>query len=277
MSAQSALHLPGRLALLPLLLGLLGCGGGGGSGSHTDFTLSFTPGQLTARFFHNQRYGDNTFDPPVTASVNGTITPIPSGNLYVVIALDFPVFTGTPTLTPLGGNAFSVALTPDGTLAAGTHSGTLKIDMYGDAALTKHYSVAGNMLPYTLTVDPELTVTAKIDGVAATTAFSSSNTAVTAINGSTIYWNRGQPAAAFTLSPGKVLELQANIPVTWHSPDQFYPYGSLWSAPTVTSTTLTQTMAAPPDGTPGMTGNAYIAVPATGSQFGAGLIVDIQR
>ena len=272
MSAQLALPLARRLALLPLLLGC-----GGGSGSHTDFTLGFTPSQVTARFFHNQRSGENTFDTQVAASVNGTITPIPSGSLYVVIALDFPVFTGNPVLTALGGNAFSVTLTPDSTLAAGTHSGVMKIDLYGDAALTKHYNVAGNMLPYTLTVDPELTVTAKIDGVAAPNVFSSSNPAVTGINGSTIYWNHGQPAAAFTLPPGKVLELQASIPVTWHSPDQFYPYGSLWSAPTVTATTLTQTIAAPPEGTPGMVGNAYIAVPTLGSQFGAGLIVDVQR
>src|SRR5258705_2947950 len=224
MSAQSALHLPGRLALLPLLLGLFGCGGGGGSGSHTDFTLGFTPGRLPARFFHNQRFGDNTFAPPVTASVNGTITPIPSGSLYVVIALDFPVFTGAPTLTALGGNAFSVTLTPDGTLAAGSHSGSLKIDMYGDAALTKHYNVAGNMLPYTLTVDPELTVTARIDDVAASTAFSSSNTAVTPLNGSTIYSNPGQPAAPVPLSPGKRLQLQAKIPVTRPSPGPVYPH-----------------------------------------------------
>jgi hypothetical protein len=275
MSAQPALPTARPFALLLLLLGVLACGGG--SGSHPDFTLSFTPNRLTARFFHNQRYLENTSLQSIAASVTGTIEPLPTSTLYVVIVLDFPVFVGNPALSLLGGNAFSLTLAPEVNLEPGTHTGNLAFKMFQDAARTKPYSVAGGTLPYTLTVDPELTVTVKIDGVAASALFSSSNTAVTDINGSTIYWNHGQPAAAFTLAPGKVIELQASVPVTWHSPDQFYPYGSLWSAPTVTSTTLTQTIAAPPNGSSGLTGNAYIAVPTTGGQFGAGLIVDIQQ
>ena len=74
-----------------------------------------------------------------------------------------------------------------------------------------------------------------------------------------------------------MIELTASVPVTWHSPDQYYPYGSLWSAPTLTATTLRQTIAAPPGGTSGMMGNAYVAVPTGGRQFGAGLVVDIQQ
>jgi hypothetical protein len=276
MSTRPALRLARLLPLLPVLLGLA-CGGGGGSGSAPSFTLHFTPDRLTAQYFHNQHYLVNTYAAPATASVSGTIDPLPSGTLYVVLAFDAAVFVGNPSLNLLGGNAFSLSLTPDATLAPGAYTGNITIQLFQDAALTKPYSVTGGTLPYTLTVDPELTVTATIDGVVAGVVFSSSSTAVTDINGSTIYWNPSQPAAAFTLTPGQVLELQASVPVTWHSPDQFYPYGYLWQAPTITATTLTQTIAAPPDGIPGMTGNAYIAVPSAGGQFGAGLIVDIQR
>jgi hypothetical protein len=258
-----------------MLLGLIACGGGGGSGP--GFTLHFIPGRLTAQYFHNQHYLVNTSAPLVTASVSGTIDPVPSGTLYVVLVLDAAVFVGAPSVSLLGGNAFSLSLTPDTNLAAGTHNGNISIQMFQDAARTMPYSVSGGTLPYTLTVAPELTVTTVIDGVVAGVTFSSSSTAVTDINNSTIYWNPSQPATAFTLKPGQVLELRSSVPVTWHSPDQFYPYGSLWQAPTITATTLTQTIAAPPDGTSGMTGNAYIAVPSAGGQFGAGLIVDIVR
>jgi len=273
MSAQLALPLARPLASVFLLAGLFACGGGGSS--KADFTLSFTPDRLTARYFHNQHHGVNTFTPPVTATVNGTIDPVPTSNLYVLVMVDSPVFQGNPSLVSLGGNAFSLTLTPDLSLAAATHSGNLTIQMFQDSALSKPYTVAGGTLPYTLTVDPELTVTVKIDGVVAPQIFSSSNTAVTDINQSTIYWNGLQPPASFSLAPGKVIELTASVPVTWHSPDQFNPYGSLWSAPTVTATTLRQTMAAPSGGTSGMTGNAYIAVPTAAGQFGAGLVVDI--
>jgi len=275
MFTRPALRLARPLALLPLLLGLFACGGGGGSSAAPAFTLHFTPGQLTAQFFHNQTYLQNTYANPVTAGVTGTIDPLPSGTLYVLIVVDAPVFVGDPAVSVLGGNAFSLSLTPDTNLAAGTYTGNLTIQLFQDATATNPYSVTGGTLPYTLTVDPELTVTATIDGVPAGVVFSSSNTAVTSINGSTIYWNPAQPAAAVDLTPGQVLELQASVPVTWYSPDQFYPYGYLWQAPTVTATTLTQTIAAPPSGTTGITGNAYIAVPTAGGQFGAGLIVDI--
>jgi hypothetical protein len=265
-----------RLALLPLLLGLAACGGGG-SGSSPGFTLRFTPGQLAARYFHNQHHLQNTSEPPVVASVTGTIDPLPSGIVYVVVVEDLPVFQGTPSVTLLGGNAFSLSWEPDPGLAPGTYTGNLAIHLFQDAALTQPYSVTGGTLPYALTVDPELTVTATIDGVPAGAVFSSSSTAVTDINLNTIYWNPSQPGAAFTLAPGQVIELQASIPVTWYSPDQFYPYGYLWEAPAITSTTLTQTIAAPPSGSTGLTGNAYIAVPTAGGQWGAGLIVDIQQ
>ena len=265
----------GRSAFSRLLPCLLISCGGGGSGSKVDFTLNFTPATLTSRFFHNQHPFQNTYS-TVSASIDGTIDPLPSSSLYVVISEDAPVFLGTVSLTETGGNGFSISLTPDTSISAGTHSGNLTIRMYADAAFTKEYAVKGGTLPYTLTVDPELTVTVKVDGVLQAKTFSSSNTPVTAINGSTIYWYSGQPAARFTLPPGKVITLESSIPVTWHSPDQFYPYGYLWSAPTVTPTTLTQTLAQPPEGTAGMDGNAFIAVPATGDQFGAGLVIDIQ-
>lgn len=265
------------LALFPLL-GLLACGGGGGgSGGAPTFTLRFDPGGLAARYFHNQQNGVNTYAAPVTASVGGTIDPLPSGTLYVVIVADAPVFLAGASVTFLGGNAFSVSLTPDVALAPGTHAGNLTVHMFQDAALTKPYNVIGGTVPYTLTVDPELTVAVAIDGVPSGTVFSSSSTAVTALNVPTIYWYPSQPAAAFTLAPGQVISLEASVPVTWYSPDQFYPYSYLWTAPTTTATTLTQTIASPPSGSTGLTGNAYIAVPAGGVQFGAGLVVDIQQ
>lgn len=276
MSSLLAFRAPRALALLSLLLGLPACGGGGSEPGPPPIRLVFTPDRLTARFFQHQQHLVNTYVSTVTAEVTATVEPMPSETTYVVVIFDQPVFTGEPWVTYQGGNAFSLGFMPDTGLAPGTYSGNVTIQLFHDAALTNPYEVIGGTVPYTVTVDPELTVTATVDGVAVGEIASSSSTAVTLINGNTIYWYPDQPAAALTLQPGQVLELEASVPVTWRSPDTFYPYGYLWQAPTVTATTLTQTIAAPPDGFPAMSGNAYIAVPA-GDQFGAGMIVDIQQ
>jgi hypothetical protein len=264
------------LGILPLtaaLLAGLACGGGGGGGGVPTITIAFDH-PLTARYFHNQHAGLNApNNVALTVSATGTVDPVPSGVIYVVLEVDQAVFTGAPGVDTRGTNGFILYLTPDVALAPGTYTGQIRVRIYQDAAATQPYQVVGGTLPYTLTVDPELTVTARVDGVPVGQVFSSSSTAVTMIWGQTIYWYPLTPAAAMTLHPGQLLELEASLPVTWYSPDQFYPYGSLWDAPVVTATTLSQTML--PHSQSGMTGSAWIAMPVSGPQYGAGLVIDV--
>jgi hypothetical protein len=266
-----------------LLLAATGCGGGGGGGGGgtQTFALTFDAAGLTARLFHDQHHLQNTYTSSVRASVAGRISPVPTGNLYVKVVEDQPVFLNDAGVTVLSAGAssadFTFSVTPDVGLAPGLYTGHLTVQVFEDAAMTKAYGITGGTIPYSVRVDPELTVSITIDGELLTTTCSSSSTAVTSINGSTIYWNPpGSPTAAVTVKPGQIIELHASRPVTWRSPDQFYPYGSLWDAPTITSTSLTQTVAAPPSGSPGMVGNPYIATLPGNSQWGAGLVIDIR-
>jgi hypothetical protein len=236
---------------------------------------------LTARFFHAQAYLSNTSRPAVSAAVSGTVSPVPQGTLYVRVVLDAPVFETSVGLSITPPDAFTLGFTPVTTLAPGVYTGTVQVQVFQDAGLTRPYRVTGGTLPYVLTVDPELVVTVKVDGVVQTETFSSSHYAVTSFNPigyGTIYWRDGtSPAASWTLHPGQVVELQASIPVTWYGPDRTAAsYASWFDPPTVTSTTISQTMPDPAThGVGGLAGSSFFAMPLGGGQYGAGFVFDL--
>jgi hypothetical protein len=268
----------GRTA--PLLLTLLAACGGGGGGSEPspELTVHFATDQLDARYFHGQHYLTNTYLAPVSLIATGTVDPVPQGPAYVQIVLDAPVFEGDVGFDASPPNSFSLTFRPLTGLAVGTYTGTIELKVFQDAAMTRPYRVAGGTLDYALTVDPELTISVKIDGVTQSESFSSSHFAVTDYNPGgygTIYWRDTTPGASFTLHPGQLVELEASVPVTWYGPDQTAgPYGSWFDPPVVNGTTLSQTIPEPQVGS-GLTGSSFIAMPVAPGQFGAGFVFDL--
>lgn len=280
-------HLQWSRSLLRILLPLaaLACGGGGGGGGLEDgpaLNVHFAADQLTARFFHDQAYLTNTYTQPLGVAVTGTVDPVPQGNIYVRVALDSPVFAPDVGLAVTPPNGFRLVFKPLTSLAAGVYSGTINVQVFRDAAMTQPYRVSGGTLPYALTVDPELTIAVKIDGVLQAETFSSSHYAVSNFNPlgyGTIYWyGADEPSATWTLHAGQVVELESSVPVTWYGPDRTAgPYGFWFSPPVVTETRIVQTMPDPTvHQTMGLRGSAFIAMPVDGrGQFGAGFTFDL--
>ncbi len=243
--------------------------------------IHFANDHVTARLFHGQQYFTNTYASPPIIQVNGTVDPVPQGQLYVRIVLDAPVFDSDVSLQLFPPDSFELYLTPLTSLSPGTYSGTITVQVFQDAAMTKPYQVTGGTLFYTVTVDPELTVSVKIDGVLQAEVFTSSHYAVTDFNNigyGTIYWSGATPpAASFTLHPGQVVELEASMPVTWYGPTRTAgAYGYWFAQPTVTATTFQQTMPSPPQGSTGLNGASFIAMPvASPGQWGSGFAFNL--
>lgn len=269
------------LVALPACQGGTGAGGGGGGGGDApQLDIHFATAQITSRFFHGQQYLTNTSTRPVVIQVNGTVAPVPQGQLYVRIVLDAPVFDSNVGLDVFPPDSFELYFTPLMDLQPGTYTGTVTVQVFQDAAMTKPYRVTGGTLPYVVTVDPELTVSVKIDGVLQPETFTSSHFAVTYFNNigyGTIYWDGATaPASSYTLHPGQVVELEASVPVTWYGPDRTAgPYGYWFATPVVTATTLTQTMPSPPSGSSGLSGCSFIAMPVAPGQYGTGFVFDL--
>jgi hypothetical protein len=256
---------------------LAACGGGDGPELH----IHFASDELTARFFHGQQAMVNTASPDVTCSVGGTVDPVPQGEIHVAIVPDAPVLKSNVGLSATPPNGFGLTLMPATDLAPGTYVGSIEVQAFQDAALTQPYRVSGGTLHYAFTVDPQLTISAKIDGVLQTQTFTSSQPAVTQVNPSsvsTIYWQYGTPPlVSWKLHAGQVLELEANMPVTWYGPDRTSAsFGYLFPLPTVTSTTFRQTLPSPAT-TPfgAVYGASYLAMPVAPGQWGTGLRLDL--
>jgi hypothetical protein len=268
---------------LLLLVALPACQGGtgaGGGGDAPQLNIHFATAQMTARFFQGQQYLTNTSTRPVVIQVNGTVDPVPQGQLYVRIVLDAPVFDSDVGVDVWPPDSFELYFTPLMDLQPGTYTGTVTVQVFQDAAMTKPYRVTGGTLAYALTVDPELTVSVKIDGVLQPEIFTSSHFAVTYFNNigyGTIYWDGATaPAPSYTLHPGQVVELEASVPVTWYGPDRTAgPYGYWFAKPVVTATTLTQTIPSPPGGSSGLSGSSFIAMPVAPGQYGTGFVFDL--
>lgn len=264
-----------RLFLFLICGTLIACGGGGADSPPPSILTVFSPPAIEASYFQNQDSGVNTNAQQPFLHVGVTLSPRPKGVIYATLTSDKPVFSKIEVDKYDFNDTPQLALTPILTLAPGTYTGTLTLKLFSDSMGAKQYSLSASTIPFTITVGKQLTLTVKIDGVVQPAKLSNSQAAVSQINGNTIYWYPKDPVSAYTLKPGQIVEVEANMPVSWRSPQSFYPYGYLWSVPQLTETTLRQVVAAPPNGSPGMVGSQFIAMPATGSQWGTGFAIDI--
>jgi hypothetical protein len=270
-----------RLIIAALSAALLGgCGGGGGSdnGSTPEpiITAAFEPKEAQASVFANQKAYSNTYNVPEYMYATLDVDGIDPTKVFPVITSDKSMFSDLIIDVSNRTRKLMISALPASQTTAGTYTGKLTVTLYKDAAKTKAYTLSnGGIFPYTIKVDPELVITVKIDGVVQARRVSSSNAPVLSLNGNTIYWNGASPEAAFRLKPGQIVELKSSIPVTWHGPHSWYPYGDMWLAAEETETTLRQ-VTMPLNNIPSMSGTPFIAMPKSGSQqWGAGFTVDV--
>jgi hypothetical protein len=102
----------------------------------------------------------------ISATVTGTVT---SPQVYVFIVDSGAVLSAAGTsVTATGATSYRAVLAMDGNLPAGSYSGNFSLRVCGDSACAQPYAVNGGVVPYSITVTPELTFTAAVNGVPAT-------------------------------------------------------------------------------------------------------------
>lgn len=147
-----------RLALLCLVLG---CGGGGddlgasdGSGG-SSIAVAYTPSSIDV----HAKQGMLRF-----VEVGAAFSPLPTTVVYPVIVQSGQDFQSGAAVMPDGDGSYSATLYAKDTLALGAHQGTLTLRLYKDAAKTQQYSLTGATLPYSITVDPPVSVGVSVGG-----------------------------------------------------------------------------------------------------------------
>lgn len=259
-----------------------GCGGGESSGNGAGTITALAP-VLSAAFepkegqlflFENQQLLFNTYEDVDSSHATLNVDGIDPKNVFPVIVADKPVFDHLRISVPNLSRKVEFSARPSAQLAAGTHTGTLTVTLYKDAAKTQAYTLSnGGVFPYTIKVAPQMRITVKIDGVTQAYQATNSNAAVVRIDGNNVHWYGSGPESAFRLKPGQMVEMTSSIPVTWHHLS--YPYENLWQAPQMTDTTLR--LLTPSQPYASMSGATFIAMPKAGSvQWGAGIKVDVR-
>lgn len=156
-------------ALAPIVVGTLlvaGCGGGGGGPG--PIILTFGQSMVTATAFHNQ--GAAPYGSPVTVTLTVSLSSLPGGTTYVVVAMDQPVFLAQAlSIRQNTDGSFSTDLTVDTLRPPGIEEGELAVWLCRDAGCNDPYPVTGNTVPYRITITPELAVTVLHNGERALT------------------------------------------------------------------------------------------------------------
>lgn len=206
-----------RLAFVLCTWLLASCGGGGGGGdtdmggsttstesaadpapSEPSVRVTFSETPLKLSFNHNQFKSSSD---PVSAFVQATVVG-PLDRVTHVFVLDSGLgFGGSASggsAVPIfawGDNRYAVSLWPNDQLAPGTYMGTLSVVFCKDSACSEKVPVAGGVLPYELTVKPQLNAALYVDG-ALVSSFTS-----------------GSQRFSFSARPGMVLEIRGNMPM----------------------------------------------------------------
>lgn len=149
--------------LLCCLIGavlLNGCGGGGGGDASSDaFHVSFTPNPLVRTLYQHS--------PGTTVTLYATLSPAPTSTVYVFLEDPQQVLVPGPlAITDQGGGSFSADLPIDGSLSVGQHNGNFNLHLCKDASCASEYTLDNSVIPYEFTVEPLVTGSFTINGVA---------------------------------------------------------------------------------------------------------------
>jgi len=202
---------PGGHAAAATLLLLAACGGGSSGTSPEPIAITFGPASLTATLAQ----GSFALPLPLTVSLSR----VPDGTVYVLLALDQPVLASTTlTVTQTGPSSFSTSLTPSCNLAPGSHTGNMTLRLCSDPACAAQLPLTGNVLPYAFTVNAGHVMTARVGGVAVPGIIS-------------------QCTPQFlSARVGSLVELVSSVPVTWD-----FSIGTSAGVPVVSGVTTTST------------------------------------
>jgi hypothetical protein len=237
---------------------MLAACGGGGSGDksapagNAATAVTYNMSTATVSFFQNQKQYSTTQAADPTISITATLSTLPSGTAYPVVAEDKAVFlTGSTVVVRNSSTNFTATLVPDVTLSPGIYKGTLTLMLCKDQACSAQYPLTGATLPYVITVTPQLTATIKINGVI-----------------------QPQPLKAtkpgfYTIRAGQTLEMDSNLPIQWN-----YPNNPGEPKVTPTSTTSTTWQGSVSLGTSGNSTTILGMLP-DGSQNGLGLTLTV--
>lgn len=145
---------------LLLALTLTACVGGGGSsastgstGGGTDATspaLSFSPAKVTGTFA-----AGTAFPISVTATATRPADFNGVSNVYVLIVDDAGVIQADPTITAVSTTQYSVKVTTQTSLTAGTKTGNFSVRVCKDSACAAQFPGSPVALPYELVVTPK--------------------------------------------------------------------------------------------------------------------------
>lgn len=159
-----------RLLLIPLIslaLASMGCGGGGGGNASVatprTTAIAFSPASLAASYVGNGQSPTGQYVP-----ITATITDLPAGSVYPLLTEDQPILEGTTlTWALVGANTYNATLSLNRFLAPGTYRGNLSLKLAKDPGGTSFYPTTGGVLPYVLTVQRGISITAWINGALA--------------------------------------------------------------------------------------------------------------
>lgn len=204
---------------LVLILALSGCGGGGGGGSSGPDTwqgpiaIAFNPSSIEVRTV--APYNDDLV--PLKAAV----TNLPPETVYPRITIDKPVFeTGNIVVVENADGTYGGHLQVLLSLAPGTYSGTVTLQLCKDQNCKSQFPTTGETLPYSVTIEEPLKLSTVVDGPSFDASY------------------------AIQIPTGGAFHITSDTPVTWKKGSVRAPadYSVAESTPTRLSGTVTGTL-----------------------------------
>jgi hypothetical protein len=147
-----------RAALVSVLSvsSLVACGGGGGGPD--PVCISFEQASLAGAFVQAQQKNVNADQDANSVVVFDATGPI-DGQAYVYVVDTANVFDRFPvSVVALGTGRYELTLHANTGLPAGSYRGTLEVRLCKDVQCTKEYVVSEGLLPYAITIAPQLSV-----------------------------------------------------------------------------------------------------------------------
>ena len=163
---------------------LVACGGGG-SDSPQTIGVSYNVASLTKA---------GLVGVADSLVVTVTLSPVPSGNVYVVVVADRPGLIRSPAFVfQTGANTFEATLSLLDTVPVGTYAGMFTFRLCRDPACATEYPLSGAALPYSIQVWNRVAIDVLQGGVLSHAADVASRRVVS----------------------GEQITLTSNVPVTW--------------------------------------------------------------
>lgn len=200
----------GAVVSLAIAGAVAGCGGGGSEGAGYDLQITYARKPLTAGVF------DDAIGQTVCEAV--TVSPVPAAPTVRVLDSGGTFTSGPASLFEIGSGRFIACVPMAYPLVAGSHTGTLTVEVCKDLGCAQLYWLSDPSLPYQVTVWhvvaglPPLTAVIKLDGVVTTDVNEGLTNdirtySVTMVSGQTIEVDPSEPFVLVSFSGGATATL----------------------------------------------------------------------